>query len=163
MKKYTLFLILIAGTGIFYNFWPAYRLEHALSSDGAATANGVIEYQRKFTKPATADNSPASAPYYEVGYRFEASGETLQGQHQCQCQELASFRAGNAIHIRYDRSKPSVNIPAVIHYNGAWLLAGTITGFGLIFISLLGFLFKIIGVGNSKKPLYVLTRKLLGD
>ena len=163
MKKYTLFLILIAGTGIFYNFWPAYQLEHALSSDGAASANGIVEYQRKFTKPATADNSPASAPYYEVGYRFEASGETLRGQHQCQCRELASFRAGNAINIRYDRSNPSVNVPAVIHYNGTWLLAGTIAGFGLIVISLLGFLCKIIGAGNFPKPLYAFTRKFLGD
>ena len=163
MKKYTLFLILISGMGIFYNFWPAYRLEHALSSDGAANANGIVESQRKFTRPATASNSSGVAPYYEVNYRFEVFGDMLQGHHQCQCPELASFHAGNAIDIRYDRSEPSVNVPAVIHYNDTWLLAGTVTGSGLIVISLLGFLFKIIGVGNSKKPLYVLTRKLLGD
>ncbi len=140
MKNSWLFWILFAGVALLYEFVPAYRLETALRGNGATTSVGIVEQQRSFTRRSTDGGVPD--PTFVVHYHFQVAGDTIRSRYACQCSELAHFRAGDAISIRYVRANPETNRPAAVHYNATWLLIGTVVGSGLVVGALLGFLFK---------------------
>ena len=114
-------ILATVGAIMLFEFVRPYEQERSLAGTDAMNASGVVE-QASRTKRAGKEAS------YEVSYRFDISGRTIHGRHKCQCGELAGFRVGEPIAIRYVRNEPNVNRPALVHYNLTWLLVLSIAG-----------------------------------
>ena len=118
-------ILATAGIYMLIEFAPAYQREHALAGADASNAPGVVERVSR-RKPSGKD------AFYEVSYHFGGAGHEIRGQYECQCEELAGYRPGQPIVIRYVQSEPDLNRPAVVHYSLKWLLSLVVVAAGCL-------------------------------
>ncbi len=76
--------------------------------EGSLVAEGIVVRAGEVINSAK-----KKADGWSVLYEFTLRGKTYSGSTTCDCRELAQYRAGGLIRVRYTISDPSVNLPDI--------------------------------------------------